>query len=322
VNALTSYTQQIEEALSASLFPERPAELYDPLRYFLQLGGKRIRPVLTLMGAEIFGGTTQEVMPQALAIELFHNFTLIHDDIMDAAPTRRKQVTVHEKWDSNIAILSGDVLFIKAFEHLAKIDSAKLPDALQLFNTTAVLVCEGQQLDMNFESRMDVSTSEYIEMIRLKTSVLLGCALEMGALVAEASAENRALIYSFGESLGIAFQIQDDILDLYADPSKFGKMVGGDVAANKKTLLHLTAVSHATSSQIQMLQQLQNETDLDLKISRTRELFDHLEIREKCREVMVDYQAKALLALESIDVPYARKEGLRTLSDYLLNRDV
>lgn len=322
MNALTSYTQQIEEALSVSLFPERPIELYDPLRYFLQLGGKRIRPVMTLMGAEIFGGSTETAMPQALAIELFHNFTLIHDDIMDAAPTRRNQVTVHEKWDSNIAILSGDVLFIKAFEHLAKIDPAKLPDALQLFNTTAVLVCEGQQLDMNFESRMDVSTSEYIEMIRLKTSVLLGCALEMGALVAEASSENRALIHSFGESLGIAFQIQDDILDLYADPSKFGKMVGGDVAANKKTLLHLTAVSHATESQIQMLQQLQKEKDLSLKISRTRELFDHLEIREKCREVMVEYQSKALLALEAIDVPYARKEGLRSLAEYLLNRDV
>ncbi len=322
MNTLATYTQQIEEALSAELFPQQPAELYDPLRYFLKLGGKRIRPVLTLLAAEMFGSTSKEALPQALAIELFHNFTLIHDDIMDAAPTRRTQATVHEKWDSNIAILSGDVLFIKAFEYLARIEPTKLPAALQLFNTTSVLVCEGQQLDMNFESRMDVSTNEYIEMIRLKTSVLLGCALEMGALVAGTSQENRDQLNTFGVNLGIAFQIQDDILDLYADPTQFGKMVGGDVAANKKTLLHLTAVSEATPQHIEMLKQLQNESDISLKINRTRELFDHLQVREKCRETMMEYQNKAMEALAKIDVPDNKKEGLVALAEYLLDRNV
>lgn len=322
MEALQKYTQLLEKELAKDHFPQSPSELYDPLRYFMSLGGKRIRPVLTLLGAELFGEQPENAISQALAIEIFHNFTLIHDDIMDAAPTRRSQPTVHEKWDTNIAILSGDVLLIKAYQLLADISPEKLPEALALFNKTSVEVCEGQQMDMNFESRLDVTIHEYIEMIRLKTSVLLGCALEMGAIVAGASETNKKEIYDFGQYLGIAFQIQDDILDLYADPDKFGKMVGGDVAANKKTLLYLTAVSNATQEQLEILKQLQKEDNLTLKINRTRELFDHLEVREKCRETMMEYQNKAMAALDKIDAPSEQKKALIALADFLLNREL
>jgi len=321
VEALKNYTALIEKELAKDQFPENPAELYDPLRYFLALGGKRIRPVLTLLSAELFGSTAEKALPQALAIEIFHNFTLIHDDIMDEAPTRRKMPTVHEKWNTNIAILSGDVLLIKAYQSLAQVDADKLPEVLEVFNTTSIEVCEGQQMDMNFEDRMDVSISEYVEMIRLKTSVLLGGALEIGAIVAGAGKEDRKRIYDFGQYLGIAFQIQDDILDLYADPEKFGKMVGGDVVANKKTLLYLMAVGTANAEQHEILKQLQNEENIQLKISRTRELFDHLGAKEKCREEMLSYQNKAMQALDGINVPETQKAGLKALADFLLTRN-
>ncbi len=321
MEALKNYTALIEKELAKDQFPETPAELYDPLRYFLTLGGKRIRPVLTLLSSELFGSTAEKALPQALAIEVFHNFTLIHDDIMDAAPTRRKMPTVHEKWNTNIAILSGDVLLIKAYQLLAQAETEQLPEILEVFNTTSVEVCEGQQMDMNFEDRMDVSISEYIEMIRLKTSVLLGGALEIGAIVAGTSKEDRKRIYDFGQYLGIAFQIQDDILDLYADPEKFGKMVGGDVVANKKTLLYLMAVGEANAEQQEILKQLQTEENIELKITRTRELFDHLGAKEKCREEMLAYQTKAMGALKDIDVAEEQKAGLIALSDFLLNRN-
>jgi len=321
VEALQNYTALIERELTKEQFPERPSELYDPLRYFMQLGGKRIRPILTLLSSELFGSTAEKALSQALAIEVFHNFTLIHDDIMDAAPTRRKMPTVHEKWNPNIAILSGDVLLIKAYQLLCQADPEKLPEILDVFNKTAVEVCEGQQMDMNFENRMDVSIREYIEMIRLKTSVLLGGALEIGAIVAGASKEDCKRIYDFGQYLGIAFQIQDDILDLYADPEKFGKMVGGDVVSNKKTLLYLMAVGEANVQQQEILKQLQHEENIELKISRTRELFDHLKAKDKCREEMLSYQNKALEALQGIDVPQERKAGLEALAAFLLNRN-
>ena len=321
MEALKNYTAIIEKELSQNQFPDHPAELYEPLRYFLSLGGKRIRPVLTLLSSELFGSTSEAALPQALAIEVFHNFTLIHDDIMDEAPTRRKMPTVHEKWNTNIAILSGDVLLIKAYQLLAQAASEKLPEILEVFNTTAVEVCEGQQMDMNFEDRMDVSIREYVEMIRLKTSVLLGGALEIGAIVAGASKEDRKRIYDFGQYLGIAFQIQDDILDLYADPEKFGKMVGGDVVANKKTLLHLMAISHAKPEQLALLKQLQTEENIEKKIDNTRQLFGHLQIREKCREEMLSYQNKAMEALKGIQVADEKKAGMIALADFLLNRN-
>jgi geranylgeranyl diphosphate synthase type II len=269
----------------------------------------------------MFGGTAKDAMSQALAIEVFHNFTLIHDDIMDEAPTRRKMPTVHEKWNENIAILSGDVLLIKAYQFLAQVAPEKLPEILEVFNKTSIEVCEGQQMDMNFEERLDVSISEYIEMIRLKTSVLLGGALEIGAIVAGASEEDRKKIYNFGQYLGIAFQIQDDILDLYADPEKFGKMVGGDVVANKKTMLHLMAITEATPEQHDILKRLQLDKNNDRKIDRTRQLFDHLKVKENCREQMIGYQKRAMEALTGINVSDDKKKGLIALAEFLLIRN-
>ena len=238
MQALVTSSQLIETAISNLDLPNSPTNLYDPLRYFMTLGGKRMRPVFTLLAAEMFGKAKEEALPAALAVELFHNFSLIHDDIMDEAPLRRKQQTVHTKWNMPIAILSGDVLLVKAYQELCKQDSRQLADLMEVFNKTAVEVCEGQQKDMDFETQEHVSLEDYIEMIRLKTSVLLGCAMELGAIVADQSIENRNLAYEFGVEIGLAFQIQDDILDLYADPEKFGKQVGGDVLSNKKTFLY------------------------------------------------------------------------------------
>ncbi len=319
---IKKYTALIDGELSQIGFPDSPNQLYDPLRYFLQIGGKRIRPMLTLLGAELFGGTYEKAMSQALSIEVFHNFTLIHDDIMDEAPLRRNFQTIHEKWNRDVAILSGDVLMIKAYQLLGQIEGKLLPDAFALFNKTAIEVCEGQQMDMDFEQRSDVTIDEYIEMIRLKTSVLLGCALEMGAIVAEASSNDRELIYDFGQHIGIAFQIQDDILDLYADPDKFGKQVGGDVIANKKTMLHLTAVQNATKEQLEVLKQLQNEDNVELKVDQTRRLFDQLDIRSLCEARMQEHYDIAMQSLAKIEVEEAQKAKLIGLANFLMNREV
>lgn len=319
---LKHYTTLIEGGLGKIGFPTTPERLYEPLRYFLQIGGKRIRPMLTLLGAELFGASHEKAIAQALSIEVFHNFTLIHDDIMDEAPLRRNVQTIHEKWNRDVAILSGDVLMIKAYQLLGQIDHALLPEAFALFNKTAIEVCEGQQMDMDFEQRSDVTIDEYIEMIRLKTSVLLGCALEMGAIVAEASLHDREAIYNFGQHIGIAFQIQDDILDLYADPDKFGKQVGGDVIANKKTMLYLTAIQNATKEQLEVMKQLQNEDNLELKVERTRQLFDQLNSRSRCEARMQEHYDIAMQSLAIIDVEEAQKAKLIGLANFLMNREV
>jgi geranylgeranyl diphosphate synthase type II len=322
MQALASYTQLIEKEIENIDFPHSPANLYDPLRYFMQLGGKRMRPILTLLGAELFGTEKDKALPAALAVEVFHNFTLIHDDIMDEAPLRRNQATVHTRWNQSIAILSGDVLFVKAYQLLAKQDPKQLPELMHLFNRTAIEVCEGQQMDMDFESRSDVQIDEYIEMIRLKTSVLLGCALELGAIVAEANKTDRQAIYNFGQHIGIAFQIQDDILDLYADPDTFGKQVGGDVIANKKTLLNLKAIALADDEQLEVLKQLSTENDLPFKVQKTKELYHAIGAREACEKTMQEHHAIAMTALESIALPTPAKAPLIALADYLLVREI
>ena len=319
---LIHYSKKIEEEIIKIDFPSNPSNLYDPLRYFLAIGGKRMRPILTLMGAEAFGSTLEKALPSAMAVELFHNFSLIHDDIMDEAPIRRGQETVHTKWNSNIAILSGDVLLVKAYQMLAKQDASVMSDLLNVFNATAVEVCEGQQFDMDYESRNDVSIDEYIEMIRLKTSVLLGCALEMGAIIAEASKQNRELIYEFGQHIGIAFQIQDDILDLYADPDKFGKQVGGDVLSNKKTLLLLKAYELSNSTQKEELETLYNEKDPDLKVSTVREYFNSIGVRDACKEIMNTHYSIAKEALYKINIPIEKKDPLLQLAAFLMEREV
>jgi geranylgeranyl diphosphate synthase type II len=318
---LAVYSTLLENEINQLDFPKTPSNLYDPLRYFMQLGGKRMRPVLTFLGAELFGLQKEAVVNAALSVEVFHNFTLIHDDIMDEAPLRRAKETVHTKWNQNIAILSGDVLFVKAYQLLAKQDPKHLAELLNVFNRTAQEVCEGQQMDMDFESRSDVRIEEYVEMIRLKTSVLLGCALELGAIVAEANADDRQHLYDFGQHLGIAFQIQDDILDLYADPEKFGKQVGGDVISNKKTLLNLKAKELANSAQRELLSQLETEQDLILKVSKTRDLFSDIGAREACEVEMKKHYDFAMNSLKQINVADQNKLSLIALADFLMQRD-
>ena len=318
---ISAYTNYIEREIARLDFPLQPSNLYDPLRYFMQLGGKRMRPILTLLGAELFGEQKENAINAALSVETFHNFSLIHDDIMDEAPLRRNQATVHEKWNQNIAILSGDVLFVKAFQLLAKHDLKHLSQLLDLFNKTAIEVCEGQQMDMDFETRTDVSIDEYIEMIRLKTSVLLGCALEMGAIIANASENDKRHLYEFGQNIGIAFQIQDDILDLYADPEKFGKQVGGDVISNKKTLLNLKALELATTKQQDYLKELEVEKDHSKKIIETTQIYNEIGAKEACEVVMQAYYEKAVTALNAIGIDQNQKIPLQQLAQYLMKRE-
>lgn len=294
MNLSPQYIDLIQEELRLLEIPESPDNLYSPIGYFLNLKGKKIRPILTLLSAELFGENIKKAKHAALAIEIFHNFTLIHDDIMDEAPLRRGQQTVHEKWNTNIAILSGDVLMIKAYEQLALCPPALLPDLITIFNKTAVEVCEGQQMDMDFETREEVNQEEYIQMIKLKTSVLLGCALEMGAIISQTSKKNRLEIYQFGVNIGIAFQIQDDILDLYGDKEKVGKQVGGDILANKNTLLSILAGSLANDEQAKKLKLLKSEKDTNIKINGTKSIFDELGVKLKCLQIMQDYHQKAL----------------------------
>jgi geranylgeranyl diphosphate synthase type II len=266
----------------------------------MTLGGKRMRPIATLIAGDLFGVSIEKTKYAALSVELFHNFSLIHDDIMDKAPLRRGKETVHQKWNENIAILSGDVLFVKAYELLSKNDLEHLIPLLACFNRTAVEVCEGQQLDMDFEQREDVTLDEYINMIRLKTSVLLGAAFEMGAIIGDATIENINSIYSFGVHLGIAFQIQDDLLDLYGESNKVGKQKGGDILADKKTILSILAKSYADANQKIELQKIQQDTNNERKIERSLQLFENLMIKEKCTAVMNEYYSKALNSLEVI----------------------
>lgn len=316
---LANYNALLDKALRDKQFPTNPQNLYDPLRYFMQLGGKRMRPMLSLMACKMVSGYSEAAIPAALAIEYFHNFSLIHDDIMDAAPLRRAQPTVHEKWNSNIAILSGDVLLVQAYDYLAQYQPELFKDLFLVFNKTATEVCEGQQMDMDFEQRTNVSEAEYLEMIRLKTSVLLGCALQMGALVGKASLENAQLLYQFGEQLGLAFQIQDDILDLYGESAQVGKQIGGDVLANKKTLLSIAAQNMAKPEQLQQLAQLATHPDPVVKVAQTKALYLKIGALAYCKKTMEAYHRNALNALENIAQQYAKNELLE-LADFLLNR--
>ena len=316
---INQYSDEIEQAIFSLDFPQKPTNLYEPLRYFLKLGGKRIRPVLTLMAGELFGVNSKELKMAALAVELFHNFTLIHDDIMDNAPLRRNQTTVHERWNSNIAILAGDVIFVKAYETLGKCSNNHLNDLFSIFSKTASEVCEGQQMDMDFEKRNKVEIEEYIEMIRLKTSVLLGCALEMGAIIGNASIVDRLNIYNFGTQLGIAFQIQDDILDLFGNPEKVGKQVGGDVISNKKTLLSIMARSVANEDDLKSLNKLESESNLIHKVNSVKVIYENLGVLALCEEQMKEHYNKAIHSLNLISAD--KKDKLLQLAEYVIKRD-
>lgn len=317
----TQLQEIIEQAIQHIQYPTKPSKLYEPISYIMSLGGKRIRPALVLMAAELFKGDINTAIPAALAIETFHNFTLIHDDIMDNAPLRRGKQTVHEKWGVNNAILSGDVMMVESNKHLSMLPADVLKAALDTFNTTAQGVCEGQQLDMEFEERDSVSIEEYINMIRLKTAVLIGGAMKLGAQVARASADEAEQLYHFGENLGIAFQLQDDILDVYGDPEKFGKQVGGDIIANKKTLMLLKLqelVSETDSQALDLQSRNKNQED---KIRNIRGLYDTYDIRGLADAEMRKYSDRAFEALTTLRVDEARKGQLNLLANQLMNRE-
>jgi geranylgeranyl diphosphate synthase type II len=301
-------------------FPASPATLYDPGEYFLALGGKRVRPIMCLMGNELFDEIHPDAYHVAIAIELFHNFTLIHDDIMDAAPLRRGMETVHKKYGESTALLTGDVMMIQSYEYLNKIQDNNIHQILQLFNRTAKEVCEGQQLDMDFEKQEHVSLNEYLNMISLKTSVLLAASLEMGAILGGASAGNRKHLYDFGKNLGIAFQIQDDYLDAFGDPEKFGKDVGGDIRQNKKTFLLLQALEVADLEQKNKLLQLMKDNP-ENKVAEVLAIFKACNVDVWAKALKEKYLQTALQHLEEIAVVSIRKKPLTELADFLIQRD-
>lgn len=301
-----------------------PKNLYQPIRYILNLSGKKIRPVLTLMAAKIFSGNFKTALPAAYAIEMFHNFTLVHDDIMDDAPLRRGKETVHEKWNINTGILSGDAMLILAYQYFENYSAETFQKLAKLFSKTALEVCDGQQLDVDFETRNDVTIEEYIKMISLKTSVLIGAALKMGAIVSEANETDAQKLYDFGLNLGIAFQLQDDYLDTFGNPETFGKQVGGDIIENKKTYLFLKALELAEPDDKNILRQLFQEKidNNEEKISKTKMLFNKYNIPYHIKNQVNDYSLKAFNELESMQISDDAKKGLVNFGKALMTRNV
>lgn len=318
---LTPYRELLEERLPGVSEGLEPVELYEPIGYILKLGGKRLRPILTLLAADAYG-SADEAINQALAVEVFHNFTLVHDDIMDNAPLRRGKKTVHEKWDLNRAILSGDAMMIQAYDLLIRNQEDKAASLLKVFNKVALEVCEGQQYDVNFETGENISQEDYLNMIRLKTSVLLGAALELGVVVANAPETDRKYLYDFGVKLGIAFQIKDDVLDVYGDPDKFGKQVGGDILANKKTLLMLHAMEKAKGDDALELQQWLGRQDAsEEKVAAITQLFTKLGAKHHATKVMEEYYMHAMASLEKTSMNEEKKQGFIGFADWLMHRD-
>lgn len=313
----------ISDAVDKLTFPVHPAQLYEPISYILSVGGKRMRPALLLMACDLFGGDINEAISPALAIEVFHNFTLMHDDIMDNAPLRRGRVTVHERWNQNVAILSGDVMLIEGYKLMMKVPDHLLRQVLDIFNQTAVGVCEGQQIDMDFEQRCHVAIDEYIEMIRLKTAVVLGGALKIGSLIGGADKKDANLLSDFGENLGIAFQLQDDILDVYGDPAKFGKQVGGDIISNKKTYLLIKALELAQGETAELLTHILANKDFisEDKVKAVTAIYNSLNIRQYAEDEMQAYADKAFMALDAINLPIDHKQYLRDFADGLMVRE-
>lgn len=317
---IEKYKSDVLSSIEEFKAQNKSTDLYQPINYILSLGGKRMRPILTLMSANLFGGKSEDAKHAALAVEVFHNFTLLHDDIMDDAPLRRGEATVHEKWNTNSAILSGDAMMVQSYQLLAK--SKNITKLLPVFNKAAIEVCEGQQDDMAFESRNDVALEEYIEMITNKTSVLLGAALQMGAIEANASTEDAQHIYEFGKNIGIAFQIQDDILDAYGDADKFGKRVGGDIVSNKKTYLLITAKQKSNTQELEELNSALSINNEDEQIEAVKSIFNHLGVRQDATKAMDYYFEKAIEALNQItSVSDKKKQPLLALANYLIKRE-
>ncbi len=319
--SLNKYLEVLENEIATLKYGENPVELYEPISYLMALGGKRLRPALVLMAYHLFKDNWEKALKPALAVEVFHNFTLMHDDIMDEAPLRRGKPTVHEKWNRDVAILSGDVMLVAAYELMSEVPGHQLRTILKRFNRTAAEVCEGQQLDMNFAGQDTVSEAEYIEMIKLKTSVLLGFALELGALAADQSKETASQLYEIGVNLGIGFQLKDDILDVYGDPEKFGKQVGGDIIENKKTWLMLKALEKSQPGS-ELHQWIQKpEFDPAEKVTAVRNIFTSLGIKEQAEAAMTAYFNIGFEGIEKLEVTEERKAILRDFGRWLYERD-
>lgn len=320
MHSFEDLSRQFTEQFNKDHFPQQPSSLYEPNRYFLQLGGKRIRPVLALMGNELFDEINKDAWHVATAIELFHNFTLIHDDIMDKAPLRRGMQTVHEKFGSNTALLAGDVMLVAAYDHLNKISGKYIFSIINLFNKTAREVCEGQQLDMDFESTTAIQYYQYLKMINLKTSVLLAASLKMGSIIGGAGERNQNLIYEFGRKIGLAFQVQDDYLDVFGNPAKFGKQVGGDIKANKKTFLLIHALETASAEEKKKIEDLMKGNNAG-KVEAMISIFKNCRVDEWAKELREKYLQEAFTHLDDIAVLSKRKEALKELAVFLIQRD-
>ncbi len=306
--------------INAANYGANPKELYEPINYMMQLGGKRLRPILALMAFDLFDSNIEKAIPAAHAIEVFHNFTLVHDDIMDNAPLRRGKETVYKKWNMPIAILSGDLMMIKATQLLCKTETQKLKQLLEVFNRTAIEVCEGQQIDMNFETQKNVSHEEYLEMIKLKTAVLLGCSLQLGALIGGASNDDALHLYEFGKNIGIAFQIQDDILDTFGDGTITGKQVGGDIIANKKTLLLIELFESVHKDDKKLLDDLMQLTDTEQKVQSVINLYDKYLIKQFAESKKQQYLDLAYNHLADVSVEEGKKSILINTAEELMNR--
>ena len=315
--------QKVNEGLAALPYNRKPKSLYDPVEYVLSLGGKRIRPVLMLMGYNLWKEQPEDILMPAMGIETYHNYTLLHDDLMDNADMRRGHQTVHRRWDANKAILSGDSMLVLAYQRMQQVPADKMPAVLDLFTETALEIGEGQEYDMTFETRNDVTEDEYIEMIRLKTSVLLACALKIGALLADAPKADADRLYRLGEQVGLAFQLQDDLLDVYGDPKVFGKAIGGDITSNKKTYMLINAVNRANAEQRAELTKWIEAASFDRqeKVLVVTRLYDEIGIRQLCEEKINYYFQLARQTLAEINVPDERKQVLSAYMDELLHRN-
>ena len=324
MHSIHQYQEFISDYLQSQSKNKEPKNLYEPIHYILQLGGKRMRPILTLMSAEVFDADYEKALPAALAVEVFHNFSLVHDDIMDAAPLRRGNVTVHEKWDINTGILSGDAMLILAYQYFEEYEPIIFRALAKLFSKTALEVCEGQQWDVDFESRSDVTIPEYLKMIECKTAVLVAAAMKMGAIIAKTSDENADLIYDFGLNLGLAFQLQDDYLDAFGNPETFGKQVGGDIIENKKTYLYLKAMEFASPNEKEELVHLFSihPEDNSDKINSVKQIFHSSGAAQATQKAIEDFTLKAFETLEKMNVSLDKKAMLTNFGENLMKRNV
>lgn len=313
----------VNDYLAQLPYDREPQSLYEPIKYVLSMGGKRVRPVLMLLAYNMYKENPESILSSACALETYHNYTLLHDDLMDNADLRRGHETVHRKWDANTAILSGDSMLVLAYERMAQCPKEKLAEVLHLFTETALEIGEGQQYDMEFENRTDVTEAEYIEMIRLKTSVLLACAVKMGAILADASAEDADNLYKFGEQIGLAFQLQDDFLDVYGDPAVFGKAIGGDITSNKKTFMLINAFNHATAEQREELTRWITAEQFDAaeKIAAVTRLYNEIGIDRMAKEKIEYYFAQSTQYLTRVNVPEERKQELIAYTHDMMKRE-